>query len=501
MKGNVQKIAGILMLLGLISIFVGCKGKEASVSSASGPFRITIMNRTSTAEPPAADNAVIKEIERITNTKLDITWSSQAAYPEKLSVTIASGDYPMLTLFEGGGKPSTAEIECVRAGLFWKVGDYVKDPQYKWLQELDDARIQNASIDGELWGMYRTRPAVRNGLYYRKDWAEKLGLDKPKNIDDLYNMVKAFVKDDPDGNGKNDTFGIGQEAYLRLVFGALSPSFGIGNAWDVVDGKLAAVHVEQGYFDMLKYIKRFYDEGLINRDFPTVTEDRRNELLADNYGMAITSIDKGRQSIVPLQKLHPGADFVVMTDLPDVHKLIARTGFDSKYYISKKAVPNEADVKKIIKFFDDMHSPEINNLIYNGIEGVHYTKVGANEITISSEQKAKYNLEVEPVSQLGFQFLKNNYVIAGNSFLEEQIDYFYNKYDVPLINDPTQTFISETQAQKGSQLEQFIWDSGVQYITGAIDEKGWWAAVDRWRRDGGDAMTAEYQAQYDKVKK
>jgi putative aldouronate transport system substrate-binding protein len=349
--------------------------------------------------------------------------------------------------------------------------------------------------------MYRTRPAVRNGLYYRKDWADKLGLDKPKNVDELYNLIKAFVKNDPDGNGKDDTYGLGQESYLRLVFAALSPSFGLGNGWDVIDGKLVAIHTERGYFDMLTWIKRLYDEGLMNRDFPTVTEDRRNELLADNYGVAITSIDKPRQSIVPLQRLHPGAEFVLMTDLPDANKLIARAGFDSKFYISKKAVPNEEDVKRIIQYFDDMHSPELNNLIYNGIEGVHYTKVNANEITISSEQKAKYGIEVEPISQLGFQFLKNNYTVSGNSFLETQIDFFYNKYEVPLINDPTQTFFSDTQSEKGSQLEQFIWDSGVQYVTGAINEAGWLAAVDRWRRDGGDAMTAEYQKAYDAQKK
>jgi putative aldouronate transport system substrate-binding protein len=443
----------------------------------------------------------IREIERITNTKLEISWSSQAAYPEKLSVTIASGDFPMLTLFEGGGKPSTAEVEVVRAGLMWKVGDYIKDPKYKWLQQLDPARIENASVDGELWGMYRTRPAVRNGLYYRKDWADKLGLDKPRNIDELYNMIRAFVKNDPDGNGKDDTYGLGQESYLRLVFAALSPSFGLGNGWDIVDGKLVAVHLEQGYLEMLKYIKRLYDEGLMNRDFPTVTEDRRNELLADNYGIAITSIEKGRQSIVPLQKIHPEADFVVMTDLPDVNKLIGRTGFDSKFYISKKAVPNEEDVKRIIQYFDDMHSPEINNLIYSGIEGLHYTKVGDNEITVTPEQKAKYTVDIEPISQLGFQFLKNNYLVADNSPYEAQIYFYNNQYEVPLLNDPTQTFFSDTQSEKGSQLEQFVWDSGVQFVTGAIDERGWWAAMDRWRRDGGDTMTAEYQAQYDALNK
>jgi putative aldouronate transport system substrate-binding protein len=495
-------LTGLFLLLAAGMVFAGGGNQRATAvpaSASGGPFYISIMCRQSTAEPATTDNAVIKEIERITNTKLDITWASQAAYPEKLAVTVASNDYPMLTLFEFAS-PTVMEIEAVRAGLFWKVGDYIKDPQYKWLQELDADRITNASIDGELWGMYRTRPLVRNGLYYRKDWADKLGLTKPKNGEELYQMVKAFVQNDPDGNGRNDTYGIGQEAYLRNHFATLSPLFGLGNGWDIIDGKLTAVHTRQGYLDMLKYIKRFYDEGLMNRDFPTYSEDKRNELLANNYGMAITSIEKGQQSIVPLQKLHPNATFEVMTDF-EGYPLIGRSGYDSKFYISKKAVPNEADVRRIVKYFDDMHSPEINNLIYNGIENVHYTRAGGNEITVNTEQRAKYIVEVEPVTQLGFQFRKNNYTLKDAPYYQAQVDYYNNIYEVPLINDPTWVLTSDTRSENGNELEQFIWDSGVQFITGAIDERGWWAAVDRWRKDGGDKMTAEYQAGYDAVQK
>jgi hypothetical protein len=47
-------------------------------------------------------------------------------------------------------------------------------------------------------------------------------------------MVKAFVRNDPDGNGKNDTHGIAQESYLRNHFATPYLLFGLGNAWDVI---------------------------------------------------------------------------------------------------------------------------------------------------------------------------------------------------------------------------------------------------------------------------
>ncbi|CCN73642.1 ABC transporter substrate-binding protein [Vibrio nigripulchritudo] len=44
-------------------------------------------------------------------------------------------------------------------------------------------------------------------LFIRKDWREKLGYDVPKNWEELYELAKAFTEKDPDGNGKNDTYG------------------------------------------------------------------------------------------------------------------------------------------------------------------------------------------------------------------------------------------------------------------------------------------------------
>jgi multiple sugar transport system substrate-binding protein len=44
-------------------------------------------------------------------------------------------------------------------------------------------------------------------LFIRKDWREKLGLPQPKTWDDLRALGKAFTTQDPDGNGKADTYG------------------------------------------------------------------------------------------------------------------------------------------------------------------------------------------------------------------------------------------------------------------------------------------------------
>src|ERR1700738_3598216 len=50
--------------------------------------------------------------------------------------------------------------------------------------------------------------AQANVLLVRKDWLDKLGLQPPKTWDDLAAVAKAFTTQDPDGNGKADTYGL-----------------------------------------------------------------------------------------------------------------------------------------------------------------------------------------------------------------------------------------------------------------------------------------------------
>jgi len=61
------------------------------------------------------------------------------------------------------------------------------------------------AYDGKYYGVPVSAQAF--ALFIRKDWREKLGLPVPKTWDDMMKMAEAFTHDDPDGNGKADTFG------------------------------------------------------------------------------------------------------------------------------------------------------------------------------------------------------------------------------------------------------------------------------------------------------
>ncbi|WP_211301281.1 sugar ABC transporter substrate-binding protein [Murinocardiopsis flavida] len=64
----------------------------------------------------------------------------------------------------------------------------------------------SVGVDGKTYGIPFSRQAF--GTFVNKEWREKLGKDVPETWADLEELATAFAKDDPDGNGKDDTYGM-----------------------------------------------------------------------------------------------------------------------------------------------------------------------------------------------------------------------------------------------------------------------------------------------------
>ncbi|KUL31820.1 ABC transporter substrate-binding protein [Streptomyces regalis] len=61
-------------------------------------------------------------------------------------------------------------------------------------------------IDGKHYGIPYSRQAQT--LMIRKDWLQKLGLKAPTTWQEMLSVAKAFATEDPDGDGKADTYGM-----------------------------------------------------------------------------------------------------------------------------------------------------------------------------------------------------------------------------------------------------------------------------------------------------
>ncbi|MDO0917068.1 sugar ABC transporter substrate-binding protein [Streptomyces sp. DT2A-34] len=73
-------------------------------------------------------------------------------------------------------------------------------------QITDKTWSSTVGIDGKHYGIPYSRQAQT--LMIRKDWLHKLGLKAPTTWQEMLSVAKAFATEDPDGDGKADTYGM-----------------------------------------------------------------------------------------------------------------------------------------------------------------------------------------------------------------------------------------------------------------------------------------------------
>lgn len=74
-------------------------------------------------------------------------------------------------------------------------------------------------VDGKHYGIPYSRQAQT--LMIRKDWLDKLGLKAPTTWQEMLSVAKAFATEDPDGDGKADTYGIVAPASAQNGYAAM----------------------------------------------------------------------------------------------------------------------------------------------------------------------------------------------------------------------------------------------------------------------------------------
>ena len=143
-----------------------------------------------------------------------------------------------------------------------------------------DAR-KHSTVNGVCYGLDQPGTIVRNeGVLIRKDWLDKLGLSVPKTTDEFFEVMKAFTFKDPDGNGKNDTYGLG--AYIELKpmseglgcrFDPWFGAFGVAGTWSMAkDGPGLNINKPE-YYDALEFIKKIIDEKVIDPNWTAYKKD------------------------------------------------------------------------------------------------------------------------------------------------------------------------------------------------------------------------------------
>ncbi|MDW7659696.1 MAG: extracellular solute-binding protein, partial [Bacillota bacterium] len=153
-------------------------------------------------------NDMTKLIEERGNFKLDFQfYTSEMA--TQINLIIAGGDFknlPDVIMLPPG---DAYVYQWGQAGAIIPLNDYYENSSYHLKMAVDrtgvDFKQMVTSPDGSYYGIPTYNQSLGNEnqgkMWINQPWLDTLDLEIPKTTEDLYNVLKAFKEDDPNGNG------------------------------------------------------------------------------------------------------------------------------------------------------------------------------------------------------------------------------------------------------------------------------------------------------------
>lgn len=520
MKGKLSTKLTALLVIAVMLVLAACSGGNSGSNNSSSsnnntgsqssnqssntgsssndeqkqePFKLSIMVPSFTTELPDKSSPVWQRLEEYTNTDLEILFTPNSSYEDKLNITLASGDLP--TIMNVGKSPSV--ISAARNGAFWELGPYLKD--YPNLSQAHPVVLNNSSIDGKTYGIYRARTLGRMGVTYNKEWLDNLGLEPAKTIDEFYNILKAFKENDPDQNGKDDTYGVVITKYTG-PWDIMQIWFGAPNKWgEDENGQLIPDFMTPEYREALKFFRQIYEEGLVNEDFAVMDPAVWNDPFVNGQaGVFVDVADNARRLDNAMQNANPKDEpYTIVTQAPvgpKGHRDMPTSGWSGMLVVSKSAVKTEEELHRVLDFLDKLNDVEMKLLLGYGIEGRHYDMVDGYVVP-KEDLDAGLNRERNDFNQL-LMFLGEPEPGYAPTPINAQINEVQLANEDIVVGNPAEPFVSEVYGQIGQQLDNIIGDARIQYIVGQIDDAGFDAAIELWKSTGGNDYIAEINELY-----
>jgi putative aldouronate transport system substrate-binding protein len=453
--------------------------------------------RVSEAAPPPDDwvaYQVIRDSVKV-NLKLVLEPTSQGDQDTKINAAAASNSLPDVFMVS-----RDVWYKLVQNGLVAKVDDLLPlMPVRVKGHYSDEARNKLVTIDGSMYGLPDPGALPQtDSLVIRKDWLDKLGLQSPKTLDEFLTVAKAFTFNDPDGNGKADTYGycayiegtglanMGLGTRFEWVYGA----YGVAGVWNLSSADAVALNARNpNYMKATQFIRTLNDEKVIDPDWPTLKKDEfRARWKQGKCGMMHENFAAlaNKSNYKDFDENFPDGQWIAM-DAPTGPDGKSSMGVVSKsariYAISQKAI-DEGKGPAIARLLEWMASDEGYYLLGFGVEGVNY-KLDANGFVTTEgldPVAAWTSKEAQPLTQLANMVyiftpveMQARYVAykTKNGRDMDPKAYYAEFLKKPFTEATGQSIINPPA--NGADFVRFYSENIVQFVLGQkpLDEASW----------------------------
>ncbi len=489
-------------------------------------------------------NTLVQVAKDYLNIELNFLWMvPNDQLEERLALQLSSGEIPDVIMLQSSDFYEFMDSDYLR-DLTDAYDQCASDDLRNTINAMGgDELMQYASRDGKIYGIPAALDPIESvaGLYYRSDWLEALGMEKPSNMQEVNDMLVKFAEYGPTVNGNKATAGLGTVSSVLNTNFALSAYFqGYGaypNKWIMRDGKLVNGVTQDEMLDALNGLKDLYDRGALAPDFATWDFDQFSErVTTDQVGAAFGTYFIPAWPLNQNKDANPDADWaeIDLADLGGKSKpAMNQVGIDAFNVVTKDAPENaeEALIKLLNLSLAVNDHCTTDKSIFNGLNEsangasifylpvyVYYPTPWADyrqEIWDAYEKKDRESLRNQYEKEL-YDYM-DDWLTNGND--SEQRGTSWGMYKSRLEKDmgialslkaketgfyePNYFYgaATATEQRAGSTLDDTTTSFVIDYILGEKTEADWEAFKQTWNDLGGADWTKEVNEQYADIAK
>ena len=244
-------------------------GKEEKDPAAPKDETYTISWIGAQNNPLSEDPVMLEKWEKEFNVVIDFWNIDSNEWNEVLSTKFAGDEIPDLLYCNSPANFANYVDQQLLAEIPPEMLEKYMPKTIAALKADNEKVLLQGQVDGKQYGIpigTYFHNQFHEPIVYRGDWMKKAGVSSaPATLDEFQDLMYKFANEDPDGNGKRDTYGFSTSG-LNMVYGA----FGYERKqWVEEDGKLVYSSIQPEMKEALAVLAKWYKDGIIDPEFIT----------------------------------------------------------------------------------------------------------------------------------------------------------------------------------------------------------------------------------------
>ncbi len=217
----------------------------------------------------ATDINNMKLLQENCNVKLEVTAVGDSVVSEQFNLMVSSGDYTDI-ISDGVSHYSKGYDAAITDDIIIDLYDLAKEYAPNYLYYLDtDPALRAALITDNgclptVATIYKEAGCENGGILIRGDWLKELGMETPETYDQLHDYVQACMEKYgaqgitignamADCRGDDFLYSYGYDLYA--------------GGYNVIDGNVVYSYLNDNYYDYLRMLADWYQDGTLYSDF------------------------------------------------------------------------------------------------------------------------------------------------------------------------------------------------------------------------------------------